>query len=59
MAAFRTAAISERTTRLAYVGDVLSREVSSVNDITEEEGRKVLDRLRADFPQAKEDDGDR
>lgn len=49
MATFTVAGMRERGTRLAYVSDLLKREVHSVNQITEAEGRAILDQLHIDF----------
>lgn len=51
MAAFRAANIGDRVTRLSYVSDLLKREVHSVNQITDAEGRAILDQLHIDYPQ--------
>lgn len=48
MVAFRDAGMDERSTRLAYVSDLLKREVISVNEITDAEGQQVLDQLKID-----------
>lgn len=48
MVAFRDAGMDERATRLAYVSDLLKREVISVNEITDAEGQQVLDQLKID-----------
>ncbi len=48
MAAFRLTNIEDRDTRLAYVSDLLDREVGSINDVTDGEGRRVLDQLKTD-----------
>lgn len=54
MASFREANIEDRDSRLAYVGDLLGREVGSINDVTDAEGRRVLDQIKVDFPQLAE-----
>lgn len=46
MAAFGEANIHDRKTRLTAVSEVVSRDVSSVNELTEEEGNLVLDQVR-------------
>lgn len=51
MAAFNEAGIKDRVPRLAYVSDLLGREVHSVNQITNDEGKRVLRKLVADYPQ--------
>lgn len=48
MARFNEAKITDRVTRLAYVSDVLGREVGSVNDITDAEGKSILHQLDED-----------
>lgn len=48
MASFNEADIKDRTMRLSYVSDILKREVGSVNEITDDEGKRVLDALRRD-----------
>lgn len=51
-AAMREAGITERPAALAYVGDVIGREVSSRNDLTRSEAGRVLDALRQDMEAA-------
>jgi hypothetical protein len=51
MASFNDAGIKDRNTRLAYVSDLLKREVDSVNQITDAEGKQILDQLKIDYPQ--------
>lgn len=51
MASFNAAGIKDRSTRLAYVSDLLKREVDSVNQITDGEGKQILDQLKIDYPQ--------
>lgn len=48
MASFNEAGIKDRSTRLAYVSDLLGREVDSVNQITDDEGRQILEQLAID-----------
>jgi hypothetical protein len=48
MAGFNDIDIKDRVPRLAYVSDILGREVHTVNQISEAEARKVLDALSAD-----------
>jgi hypothetical protein len=55
MATFNDAKMPDRVTRLAYVSDLLGREVQSVNQITEPEGKAVLVRLHTDFPRETRD----
>lgn len=50
MASFNDVGIKDRATRLSYVSDLLGREVDSVNQCSEDEGRRILDQLRIDFP---------
>lgn len=47
--AFKEARITETVPRLAYVSDVVQREVGSVNDVTELEAQRVLWQLTEDF----------
>jgi hypothetical protein len=57
MLAFLDAKIEDRDTRLAYVDDVVGRSVGSINDVTDAEGRKIVDQLRADIAEQAERDG--
>lgn len=47
-AAMREAGITERDAALAYVGDVIGRQVSSRNELSHGEASRVLDALRQD-----------
>lgn len=49
MAAFNGVGITDRTTRLSYVSDLLKREIGSVNQITEDEARLILDQIKIDY----------
>lgn len=55
MIQFREAGILERVPRLAYVSDLLKREVHSVNQITEDEGKQIIVQLHADYPKVTKD----
>lgn len=48
-ATMRDAGITERGQALAYVGDVIGREVESRNELTKDEAAKVIDALEADL----------
>jgi hypothetical protein len=50
MAVFNEAGVPERDRRLAVVSEVLGREVHSVNQLTESEGRKVARAVRPGPP---------
>lgn len=50
MAQFNDAGIRERVPRLAYVSDLLGREVHSVNQVTEPEAKLILRQLHEDYP---------
>lgn len=54
MAGFNDAGIKDRVTRLAYVSDLLKREVNTVNDVTEGEAKQILDQLHIDTHQGGE-----
>lgn len=49
MAAFREFDMADRVLRLAYVSDIVGREIGSVNDITEDEAKTVLRQVHVDI----------
>lgn len=48
MASFNERGLRARTERLAKVSQLLGREVASVNQITEDEGRQIISQLKAE-----------